>query len=807
MKREKINKAGFFDLKKGFPDVYYCFTDGQVSMVVEKNGGINTLCCLDILEKDGKMYPDRGYTPIIFMKEEKIYEKRVLYGPAVQFISTTISNDEKSGRNIFHVPDSLRLYPSGFTSQSFRFGHRTTYDMAVIKTDILFAFTNQFPNRKNLIIAINKAHIFQGKAYTLKHQLAEGGDNMENPPFKENPEYEQKWNFIGFDNECNGFVMDGSMKFLYGTKPVSILFTSNAPISFSENKCKYFLTIPWDNIKKIRLGLTIAGTRQEALFSSKKVFSDFDKIFSTHIQESISYSEKSTTLKALDFPDVHTFSKTSPSFLKSMLLAETQTELCIRAATHKYGFFNLWDQVWPAKAFLLMGDYETAKKLILYPLSLLSGKEKKYEFIYFALFEILISEDIIAISADRNFENEIYGHLKRLFIEYLARSGQNGFLSADGACGVDDPAEIGINGNVLPCCLNSLWYDACRAMENLALRNGDTEISQQAEKQWQLIQKNYLNTFYNPDHGYLYSSVEAGTGQKISTFQNTATLGMDFAYGERLLYPCIKTISRFQSEQLYHPAGRSAIPYWDEAHEMWKNVIMLQHAAHEMRTQQTAGCSEEIERMMKVYLYHFNKNKAQIESLNLTDAEGDITQRANWQAFGIRAVYSGIFETLIGIQCDIGGFEYVPCAISGGMNVSNFKFRKGKWNINIKGKGSYVSKFIIDGKQFHGTMKIPSEYLNDDKTHSLAVTRGTADFKTPVLLKAIGAEICSFTSKQKEIYFTVKQDVHTSLKIHSPVKPEITLNGKIIKIEWYDKNNVSWCDALIRKGEIISIKI
>ena len=515
-KEKKINNLGFFDLKNGFPDVYYCFTDGQVSMIVEKNGGINTLCCLDILEKDGKIYPDRGYTPIVFMKEGTIYEKRVLYGPAVQFISTTVSNDEKPGRNIFHIPDSLHLYPSGFTSESFRFGHRTTYDMAIIKTDVLFEFTNQFQNKKNLVIVLNKAHIFQGKSYTLKHQLAEGGDNMENPPFLETPEYEQKWNFLGFDNKLNGFVMDGSMKFLYETKPVSILFTSDAPISFSENKCKYFLTISWGNIKKIRLCLTIAGNRQEAFSRSKKAFINFDKMFSNHIKENISYSEKSTTLKASNFPEVYEFSKTSPSFLKSMLLAETPFESCIRAATHKYGFFNLWDQVLPARAFLLMGDYETAKKLIRYPLSLLSGKEKKYELIYFALFIILIAEDIIVVSADRNFEKEIYGHLKRLFIEHLSLAKQDGFLSANGACGVDDPAEIGIQGNVLPCCLNSLWYDACRAMENLALRNGDTEISTRAEIQWKLIQKNYLNIFYNLDNGYLYSSVEAETGNKIT---------------------------------------------------------------------------------------------------------------------------------------------------------------------------------------------------------------------------------------------------------------------------------------------------
>ncbi|MBU4274053.1 MAG: hypothetical protein KKA28_19650 [Planctomycetes bacterium] len=788
------------------PDEYYAFTDGQLSCTVERHGGINTLRCLDVLEKDGKLYPDRGATPVIFSKEGGICGKRPLYGPAVQFISTNTFSDGASGRNLFHVPDRLQLYPFGFTSESLRFGHRTTYDLAIIGRDVLFAFMNRFPTRANLVVNIGKSHIFQGDAYTLKHQLAEGGDNLDNPPFKENRTWKQKWGFIGFDPKCNGFVLEGAMKFAYGTKPVVVLFTADCPLAFSENESRYFLEAKWTERRKIHLCLTMAETRQGAVSQARKVFGGFENILSRKIKESISYSKKSTTLDAEDYPDIQKFSKTAPSFLKAMTLAETPREICIRAATHKYGFFNLWDQVWPAKAFMLMGDWETAKKLIRYPLSLLTAKEKKHEIIYLALFEILIAEDIIAISGDRQFEKEIYGELKRLFLAYLGRADlKNGFLSAGGACGVDDPKEIGIEGEVWPCCLNSFWYDACRAMENLALRRGDAETAGRAEKQWKLIQKNYLDVFYNPRNGYLYSSVNADSGKGILIYQHTAALGMDFAYGESLLHPRLKEIGGFQAYQLYHPAGRSGVAYWDTAHEMWKNCIMFQHLAHEMRTARAAGLGDEIARMMKVYLGHFHRNKVAIETHNLVGAEGDITQRSNWQAFGTRALYSGIVESLIGIQCDLGGFGYVLCDGSGEMAISNFKFRKGHWNIQINGDGQYVSKFAVDGRTLRGTMKVPAEYLGDGRSHTLQITRSRIPFKRPTLLAAPGAAIRGVTAEPGSLAFGVSIAAHPSVKFFSPLKPRIDINGRTVECYWNPEACVGWFDALMEPGMRVQI--
>ena len=115
--------AGGFYLTDGLPDEYYALTGGELSLTVERGGGINTLGVLDVLECGGKYYPDRSMTPPVIQREGQRCGLRPLYGPGVQFISTNTLADGRMGRNLFHVPDVLELYPFGFYGESTRFGH------------------------------------------------------------------------------------------------------------------------------------------------------------------------------------------------------------------------------------------------------------------------------------------------------------------------------------------------------------------------------------------------------------------------------------------------------------------------------------------------------------------------------------------------------------------------------------------------------------------------------------------------------------------------------------------------------------
>jgi hypothetical protein len=790
------SQTGYFELEHGLPDEYYAITDGEISATVEHNGGINTIACLDILEENGRLYPDRGKTPAIFFREANSCGKRPLYGPAIQFISTTFGNGKRPGRNLFHVPEKTELYPFGFKSVSHRFGVRTSYDMAIDGREILFSFTNNSPIRNELIMTINKDHIYEGKSHSLKHQLGTRSSKI----------FEQKWDFIGFDFSLNGLLMEGTMLFGSVAKKVFVLIASSQKIIFPETESRYYLSIPWNGFDELGFCLTVADSREKVAECSRASLANLKTRISNKIKESVKYSAESTFFSAEEFPDAEIFSKTAPSFMRAMVLAETETDACIRAAAHKYGYFIIWDQVWPARAFLLMGDWKTAAKLIRYPLRELTGKETVYEEVYLAQLITLIAEDIIAVSGDKDFEKEIYGKLKSLFVIYLGRADENGLISASGTCGIDDPEEVGIKGDVWPSCLNSLWYSVCRAIENLALRAEDAEIAKSANKQAKLVKENYFDVFFNEENGYLYSSVSKESGRGIPVYQNVSTLGMDFVYGEDLLSPHLREIAEYQAYQLYHPAGRSSVAFHDQAHEMWKNAIMYQHISHEMRTARFSGLSDELERMMNVYFRNFRRNKTAIESHNLCGDNGDITQRANWQAFGARALYSGIFEALIGVQCHLGGFNYIPANGNGKMIIDKFRFCENNWKIIIDGEGQFAQEILIDNQKIAGTLQVPEKYLHDKQNHELTIQRTDTPFERPTLLSAIGMELVDLESTETELTFKSKWKVHTTIKIYCPKEPKISMNDEIISFKWDSDKNIAWLDIVIKPEDKIIIK-
>jgi hypothetical protein len=282
---------------------------------------------------------------------------------------------------------------------------------------------------------------------------------------------------------------------------------------------------------------------------------------------------------------------------------------------------------------------------------------------------------------------------------------------------------------------------------------------------------------------------------------------MDFAYGEALLKNNIREIGEFQAFQLYHPAGRTSVPFWDMSHEMWKSVIMYQHIAHEMKIARAAGLNTEIERMMTVYLEHFSRNKVAIETHNLNGGEGDITQRANWQAFGARALYSGIFESLIGIQSHLGGFHYTPGDTVGKMEITGFKFRRGIWDISVAGVGAFCESFNIDGVSIQGSLQVPSKYLKDAKQHKLSIQRSEDPFKRPTLMSAVGASVCDVGSSETTLSLKFDGSAHATLKIYCPVKPTVSINEKEINSDWDEANSLLWIDALVEPGYSLSVKI
>ena len=136
----------------------------------------------------------------------------------------------------------------------------------------------------------------------------------------------------------------------------------------------------------------------------------------------------------------------------------------------------------------------------------------------------------------------------------------------------------------------------------------------------------------------------------------------------------------------------------DEADEMWKNVLMFQHLAHEAKTARAGGLAEEALRITGTYWTSLRARESASRRIIITTCEGDITQRANWQAFGARAAYGALLEGVLGLQWDMGGLYYAPaipaetCAFRASASAETV------WDVEVDGDGGYVATYAIDGQ-------------------------------------------------------------------------------------------------------------
>lgn len=827
MRTPSIVPAGGFYLENGLPDEYYAFTDGELSMTVERCGGINTLQVLDILEFGGKLYPDRAPTPPIVFREGGHCGKRVLYGPGIQFISTSRGREGRPGRVLHHFPDRTELYPFGFRSDSERFGHRLAYDLCIDGRAVLCRFANAFPERDSLVMTINKEHLRSGEMGSLKQQgLSPVWPGMHGPTARRKGPGDAggmtlSWSAIGYDGEANAFRMDGEMRFAYGAKPVAVVVLGSRPMGFRdlrapyldrgadaasapmnrlEPRSRYLLSFPWhtDNAEdEIRLALVVGEDRKAALRQARALVAEGRGLVDRKVAAAVEYARRAPRVAVAGLPAAAEYARALPAFERAMVLAETDDEACIRAATHRYGYFAGWDQVYPARTFLALGDHALAKKLVRYHFDLPNIEPLIHQL-------ILAVEETAAFSGDREFLADGLKAFREAFL-FVAESADpvTGLLRGYSS-GADDPGELGAARATWPACHNGWWHGACRAIENIALRLDDAEVGAVAHAVGARLEKHYLAVFFDAERGYLHAAVDPATGEGFGVFQNVSTLAMDYPYGEYLLHKRLREIAEYQAFMLCHPNGRSAVAYDDNAHEMWKHVIMFQHLAHEAKTARAAGLGDEALRIVGNFLRLFERTKVAIETQNLCGAEGDIGQRSNWQAFA--CTYPALLSGVLGIQWDMGGFGYAPCDMRGAMRLEGFRFRRAIWDIRIEGEGPFVSAFAVDGRTVDGTTRLPAEWHDVTGRHELRIVRGEQPYARPTLLAAPGASVTAFRSTSDALEFTVAEPVHAPLKLGCGTQPEITLTGRPAPVEWIPDTHTAWCDATFAPGDRVRVE-
>lgn len=77
-----------FRLKGKFPEMYRTFCDGELSLCMERYGGIDAISLLDVENLNGYPFPDQNCMPLL-ARHSSNSMGRSLYGSAVRFLGIT----------------------------------------------------------------------------------------------------------------------------------------------------------------------------------------------------------------------------------------------------------------------------------------------------------------------------------------------------------------------------------------------------------------------------------------------------------------------------------------------------------------------------------------------------------------------------------------------------------------------------------------------------------------------------------------------------------------------------------------------
>jgi len=310
---------------------------------------------------------------------------------------------------------------------------------------------------------------------------------------------------------------------------------------------------------------------------------------------------------------------------------------------------------------------------------------------------------------------------------------------------------INETGNDLSSFNHTLYYCAFRAMEYLADEVNDKETLTALRRYMDAFEENYLAIFNDSEKGFPITSVDASTKEKRRIFYANS-VKFENSYLFDVLAPVAEQHISFYKEHLINRAGICPLPENDPAYDADGNQLHYWFPVtgeYYIRLANRLHDKNAIMGYANAIGYWAEKLMCP-EGINChadTDApamDGWTTLNASWQAFSMRAWYTGALQSILGLIVEDGTLTVSPTDI-GDFRLHNLRIGNKTANITVKGKGAFIGSIIVNGNRLIGTAKTPENLL--DKSNEIIIIRNTAP-KTTTLVSAHGAKLMEYTTKK-----------------------------------------------------------
>lgn len=783
---------------------YRHFCSNELSAMIDNDGGICFLNLIDCHYWKDTVYPDENLLPI-FSREKACDSESPEYGAGIQLYTR-----ETGGRILPHRPTE-----QNFTLSYLEGGDELqTYQLLLESNRLLWECTCASDKRNELLLYLGKKFLYSGRVRTHKDQHRGEGSTQSGDHYREagvelnvdlpelNGEVQVRWTEEAFDAMRQVLLYRGIAEYPYGVKSYVIAVGADAPITADEARNVTLLRMAWGDRAAIRVGMAIGEDEESAITALHEGLSQYTVLRKAHLDAMELRERTANCVSTKAIPFAEDYGRAAAAYLDALMVGPTaEGRIGVRASCGNYGYFSLWDTIYPIRDFVWNGRYADAARILRYLFDLPAMENTPIS----ALHLIVAWNEAMAFLSAA-YQTDVYPQILKIFRFALRLTEpQYGLLLCKGNTGVDKTVQMGLGGLFLSPDVNALWYSVCRIVRNEAVRRGDEETAAQATKIIDGVEVGFRRVFFNEEVGYL----RAGANRDLSPaaleiHHNSLTLGYDYPYGMYLMRDIAERLAHYQSHQLYHPFGHRAVAIDSPMPSgWWKFVHMNQHNGHEMKLQRTANNVAEIHRVMDEAMKRSDRWKNAEETTNFSRFSIHPDQVCDWQTFAATAQMEALRAGMAGILRHRGGLCYLPAKDSGTVCVQGVPMSNYRIAVAVSGSGSFAV-LKCAGKTVKGTLQLPTDVICD-VNETMQVCRTDDRPSYPVLLTAIDMPICKVAAHGNRLSLECGDTAHTPITWYAKAVPTVCVNGQEIAIVWDAASGTVTVDRLWKTGDVIEV--
>lgn len=348
----------------------------------------------------------------------------------------------------------------------------------------------------------------------------------------------------------------------------------------------------------------------------------------------------------------------------------------------------------------------------------------------------------------------------------------------------DFPQDAGQNGNDLTPVMNGIFYQACRCIEQLAGALDDSATAAAAANAAEMCRTGIRRRLWDARRGFWYDSVDSITLRGRPSYPSHALFWITPFARELIHDP--QAAASFMEKNHRFAGGIRMYPTWDPTFNADGNQLGQHYPPGQdplyLRLMAMTGRQERLREWLG-WLETFWTSLTVPEACTV-EAENDGPHRPDnpggRQMFTMKTWYEGLIGAILGISFDPAGLTIEP-GLNAPLGWKGIPAHGRRWNINITGKGEYLSKLVVGGRSWTGTCKVP---LPTTGTPRIDILRTSKPTRHPVLRSADGAEVLASEVVRGELHLRLRCSCRVLVRVWAPDKPVGFIAGTPIQVAW-----------------------